>query len=411
MAAWSRTLGWGFFLACSWTWCIGMFLPVLLLRDFGPWSFAVFAAPNVIGAAAMGWVLRSAGSAARLQQAHRPVVAAFSIVTVLQQLMALPVLLQGLPARAFADVPGGDGLVGAWLIGAGAAIWLLSRRLPLAGSAALWALSAGVLLWALSQGLSGPPAPPPALGPSQLAPLGLVCLLGFMCCPYLDATFLFARARCPGPSGTLAFVLGFGVFFLAMILGTLVYAPWMLLPPGDEARHLAQVGRWVLMLHIAPQLMFTIALHTRWLLETEAVDRWSLMVRALLALGVLATVAIVAIAMAADGRGGIDAREIVYRLFMAFYGLVFPAYVFICMLPHRGDAPDAWARPPDRVRVLAWLFAVGVAGPMYWMGFIERQTWWLAPGVGAVLLARLVASAFTGPPASATSEAPPAPSP
>ncbi|MDB5302268.1 MAG: hypothetical protein JWO87_3931, partial [Phycisphaerales bacterium] len=45
-------LGWGAFLACSWTWCIGMFLPVLLVRDFGEMGWLVFAAPNVVGAAA-----------------------------------------------------------------------------------------------------------------------------------------------------------------------------------------------------------------------------------------------------------------------------------------------------------------------------------------------------------------------
>src|SRR6266404_3216610 len=50
-------LGWAVFLAVSWTWCIGMFLPVLLVRDYGLWGWIVFAVPNMIGAAAMGWVM------------------------------------------------------------------------------------------------------------------------------------------------------------------------------------------------------------------------------------------------------------------------------------------------------------------------------------------------------------------
>ena len=42
------TAGWGIYLSCSWTWCIGMYLPVILLRDFGwPWLLA-FAIPNVL---------------------------------------------------------------------------------------------------------------------------------------------------------------------------------------------------------------------------------------------------------------------------------------------------------------------------------------------------------------------------
>jgi hypothetical protein len=37
-------------------------------------------------------------------------------------------------------------------------------------------------------------------------------------------------------------------------------------------------------------------------------------------------------------------------------------------------------------------FAVAtlLAAPMFWMGFIERRTLWLVPGVAVVLLAQLV---------------------
>ena len=77
------TLGWAAFLACSWTWCIGMFLPVLLVRDFGFPGWAVFTVPNVIGAAGMGWVLHRIGSAAALSLQHRRAAIAFSAVTIL----------------------------------------------------------------------------------------------------------------------------------------------------------------------------------------------------------------------------------------------------------------------------------------------------------------------------------------
>lgn len=59
---WWSVLGWAAYLACSWTWCIGMFLPVLLVRDYGVWGFVVFAVPNVVGAGAMGWVLSAASA-------------------------------------------------------------------------------------------------------------------------------------------------------------------------------------------------------------------------------------------------------------------------------------------------------------------------------------------------------------
>ena len=45
--SWMNTLGWAAYLGMSWTWCIGMFLPVLLIRDYGIWGFVVFAVPTL----------------------------------------------------------------------------------------------------------------------------------------------------------------------------------------------------------------------------------------------------------------------------------------------------------------------------------------------------------------------------
>src|SRR5258705_2469096 len=73
---------WAFFLACSWTWCIGMFLPVLLVRNWGIWGWVVFAIPNVIGAAAMCWVIRSRDTSERILIEHRLALAIFSLLPV-----------------------------------------------------------------------------------------------------------------------------------------------------------------------------------------------------------------------------------------------------------------------------------------------------------------------------------------
>src|SRR5436853_7285427 len=77
-----KSLFWAFFLACSWTWCIGMFLPVLLVRNWGIWAWVVFAVPNVIGAAAMGFVIRSRQQSEDLLINHRIAVAFFSLITI-----------------------------------------------------------------------------------------------------------------------------------------------------------------------------------------------------------------------------------------------------------------------------------------------------------------------------------------
>src|SRR4051812_32860256 len=75
-------LGWAVYLATSWTWCIGMFLPVLLVRDYGTWGWFVFALPNVVGAAAMGWILRTREQSVRIVDQHRFACLAFSFVTI-----------------------------------------------------------------------------------------------------------------------------------------------------------------------------------------------------------------------------------------------------------------------------------------------------------------------------------------
>src|SRR5262249_4159216 len=75
-------LAWAVYLACSWTWCIGMFLPVLLVRDYGIWGWLIFAIPNMLGAAAMGWVTKSAASSILMVDAHRKACRIFSVVTI-----------------------------------------------------------------------------------------------------------------------------------------------------------------------------------------------------------------------------------------------------------------------------------------------------------------------------------------
>ena len=80
---------------------------------------------------------------------------------------------------------------------------------------------------------------------------------------------------------------------------------------------------------------------------------------------------------------GLTATEIIYRGFMSFYGLIFPAYVWLCMLP----------LGTTRTSRRMWTFAgaIVLASPFYWMGFIERETIWLVPGVAVVLFAKLIA--------------------
>jgi len=76
--------------------------------------------------------------------------------------------------------------------------------------------------------------------------------------------------------------------------------------------------------------------------------------------------------------------DLIYRLFMSFYGLIFPAYVWICMVPIRGKVLG-----PSRPALVALAVVVLTAAPMYWLGFVYERMIWLIPGVMVVLLSRL----------------------
>ncbi len=197
-----------------------MFLPVLLVRDFGPWAWAVFAIPNVIGAAAMGRVLRDAEASREITDAHTEACTAFSAVTILFQVTFV-------------------GWIGRLLVGNWAAVLMLGTvALTLAisqrGRRAEWAMAAGLFVFsvvafavALSSGREMILAGFPTRWDEEstaLPYLAMVCMLGFGLCPYLDLTFHKARQATSPAAGLGAFIFGFGGPFLLMLVFTLWYA-------------------------------------------------------------------------------------------------------------------------------------------------------------------------------------------
>jgi hypothetical protein len=342
-----------------------MFLPVLLVRDFGLWGYAAFFIPNVLGAAAMGWVVRGPA----LTGAHLPAMRAFSMVTI---------AFQAYFAAWFARAAGAS----VWPVAAGAAalIYIALLRIgPLRGGLLAWLVSAGVFAWLAGSGSLTLPRSTPTLPESDVLFLAPVCAFGFGLCPYLDLTFHGAAAGA-GPSQRAAFTLGFGALFAAMILFTLLYAPLLMSADGMRAgAPRAVMG--VLAVHIFAQMAYTCAVHHSWLARSHPSQRAG-------ALSVIvAAAALLAGLVAPLDRpfaGSLSLGEVIYRSFMAFYGLAFPAYVWLCVIPRRG--PIA---PPTRHALRVWALAVGIATPMFWKGFIARETWWLGPGLLIVLLARL----------------------
>src|SRR5262245_60384723 len=253
-----RVLGFAAYLACSWTWCIGMYLPVVLLRDFGVWSFAVFAAPNILGAAMMGSLLARPGLSEAIVQRHPVVLRLFSLVTLAFQWYFFGWQFE------FPDRP-------EWILWFLVAAVVMLMLLPRARDGDNWTLAVSLLVWLASVGcmvafLFATRGIEPGAAPTDdsrgLVALAPVCVFGFALCPYLDLTFHQARRQLPGRAGSLAFALGFGVLFAVMILFTVLYGLDMLrLDPSGRS----VLARAPVVIHILLQLAFTIRLHAAWL--------------------------------------------------------------------------------------------------------------------------------------------------
>jgi hypothetical protein len=386
------TLGWAAYLACSWTWCIGMFLPVLLLRDYGPWSFAAFAIPNILGAGAMGWVLMNPGAGRGLVDRHAGAMRAFSVVTLAFHAFFILWIFTSQGPNPAVPLLAAAGLAASLLL----IKCIRGEPAVLRLSAALWTLSllAALAVGSLMGGWDARPGPPsPATPGAGLVWMLPVIAFGFILCPYLDLSFHLARARTRPMQGAAAFSVGFGLLFAAMILFTLLYAPLFLRADAGPGGAAIAAMDWsspliagIVLAHILAQTLFTVFIHTRRLAATPGGPAPRLIIAALAgaaALGLAST----ALPDLLDTLG-MAFGEIVYRCFMAFYGLVFPAYVWLIMIPTR-DGHAGLLGAAGRRKLRVWALTVGIAAPMFWVGFIHGVEWWLIPGLAVILLARL----------------------
>ncbi|MCE2968519.1 MAG: hypothetical protein ACK5WB_00785 [Phycisphaerales bacterium] len=378
------TLRWSAYLATSWTWCIGMFLPVLLMRDLGVWAFVVFAVPNVLGAALMGRVL-SRIDAQSIQTFHRPAVIAFSAITIAFQAFFLVWAAQwaGLPLV----------WLGVLAVVLPVCFGVLDTRqtrtehTPGWTPLIVWGLSLVVIVQGVLVGAWSGPSSTSSLGSAafsiDLLPLLMVCLLGFACSPYLDATFLRTRASLGQPAAGRTFALGLGFMFTLMILGTLWYAPAVLGPAMGQ--RVASLSVLVLIaLHIVPQLLMTISMHRACARDTNSRRQTPGFVPIAVAVGALCGVLCAVAADQAMFRG-LLASEAMYRVFMGFYGLVAPAYVLTCLRPGSGYQHVR----PSTLQLSVFAAAVILALPFYFLGFVDRQWAYLVPGVVIVLVAAI----------------------
>src|SRR5687767_13600118 len=183
-----------------------MFLPVLLVREYGVWAWVIFAIPNCVGAAAMGWTLRTREQSRDMVVAHDVAFRAFSLVTI-----AFHVFVVGWIIIPWVSWKG-------WLPGVFLFVFaFLTMRTSGVGMAALLTYIYSLICAALFLSDAGvnivkPDAHPPGVLVMSLAALVPVCVLGFALNPYLDLTFHAARQASTTPrSSRIAFGVGFCV--------------------------------------------------------------------------------------------------------------------------------------------------------------------------------------------------------
>lgn len=353
-------LGWGIYSASSWTWCIGLFLPIIMLRLFGWPGFFLFAIPNIAGVVIFGYLFDES-SCRRLLREHRPAIRVFSIATSAYQLFFIAWLWSHLFDGA-SPTTGAAIALGIWVIG------LLLAMVP--DRAWSWL---GVLTWIISMGLFislgvgglGRPLPESELTSTDLLLVAPSIIFGFLFCPWLDASFHRARIRSRSPHT-------FAVFAVA-------FAPMILLSCAYSADGLLVVGA-IALTQITMQAGFTNAVHARdaWLggpganRDGAATWPWAALVPVLAIL---------------FGTLPIFAGESTYLRLLGLYGLVFPAYALFFMAPWGGATPNRLSLLLLGLLLLPCSLALDLA-------FVGHQTLWVPVAVGGLLL--LAVAAFLG---------------
>ncbi len=331
-----RTILGGFALATSWTWCIGMFAPVLIGSLFGWPGVLAFAIPNVLGCALFGY-LRSAERSRAETRDHALAMAIFSGATVAYQVFFAG-FLWGRPVADFLRTTEGEsrllasGAVLAAALGLAAlprqALWILAAiAYPLSLLAFLF------LPWESFHGMQ-------THGEWTLGQLALVLptiVFGFMLSPNLDLTFHRARQEVAEGERPHRFAV-FGVAFASMLVLTFAYASITggLNSPAVRA-------------HMAVQLVLTSALHLSELRSARIGSSPRIAIASGAALlGVVA-------ALAAPDRD-------TYFRFLGLYGLAFPAYAALAL--RAGGRPTV-------LGLVALAVALVVSAPIVEHAFLE----------------------------------------
>ncbi len=352
-----QIVGWASFLACSWTWCIGMFLPVILMRDYGPLSWLMFAVPNVIGAAGMGYLIKRQEDSLEIVNRNKLACTTFSIVTILFQIYFLGWISIFTPKNLTTLI-----CVGLILL------YFLTIKSEGFGAIFVWLFSLLCILSALYfvplEEFRFFEFVNLVKDKGALLSLTPICTFGFLLCPYLDLTFHKVRQSNNHHDSKIIFTLGFAVMFLVMILFTFVYSePFNSIISGLPLvrNNIPDLFVYAILLHIFIQAGFTSIIH---ITSLQSIQRNKVILPALL----ISAIIIYILPKMLNGIHSIldiDLNEIIYRSFMAFYALIAPSYIFYFIFPK--NEKNA---PLNKHNLIIWIAVILLALPFYAIGFL-----------------------------------------
>lgn len=363
----ARNIGWGLFGASAWVWCIGMYLPVLLLQWYGWSGFLIISIPNVIGAAAVGLLLGRGSTSRLFCQRHERTIRWFIVATIGFHMLFLAMVGRwllpdstNLPFQNVLLLP-----ITAWMLAW--MIALLPRQLwPVLGSI-VW-IGAVALLWSRMpdayDGLGWTGTRPP-INVLWYAP---VFTFGLLLCPWLDGPF---HRMMQASNSRWSFIV-LGPAFGLMLFVTASY--WRLEP---------DTLLLPVFVYLVVQCVFTMAANFRELSpggvaggRTGFILLLPLLVPLLPWLSAKLDVV--------SWVGALDA----YLRYLVLYGMVFPAIVlYYC-------TPRPWPRSAGRTTCFIVLLLIcAVLGEA---GLINGHTWG-HPSLAALAIGLLLAARWAWP--------------
>jgi hypothetical protein len=347
----SNTLHYGFYLACSWLWCLGGFFPLILGRDYGWPALAVFTIFNVGGAMAMGFYFKLREHQQNFESKHKPVIAMFSYVTIAYQLFFVawlgaiigqPLLLTIVVCIAFV-IYHSKGVITYWAL-------------------LFYLVSIGLFISFLGGDWQPFDISAKSYFPHALLPLAI----GFILSPYLDITFHRAYKSSDNPK--LSFAIGFCVLFLSLVGFVFYYAGSL----GDVFFNQAVPAGIIypVLGFLVLQTAFTIAAHSSEL-TTQQYLKPSILAGAIGAFSLFAIGLLILVKEVIIPFGDISLEEILYKMFLFFYSLVFPLYLLL-----------GKSKP-------TYLWVLGICTPAYFVGFLigGEHSYSLTIGVVIIIFA------------------------